>query len=264
MLPTINKRFLLKMLLALGLLVGTLAGVHAFQSRRIPDALRRQSARAADAGKKDAAIGYLRQYLEFRPADIEAQVELTELVKSRPNSNGHDLLLLYELILRTDPNRDAIRRDALQLALALGRNTDAETHAECLLKEFPGDPSLWRSLASAQIALHQPADKVQKSLEEAMRLEPAQATAYHQLATYLLRDMHRPADAKLVLDRLVAALPGDPQSYISRAVFATMIEESNILPSDSAIVDLRKALELARPGMERLSRIQLDGDRREQ
>ena len=255
MLPTINKRFLLKMLLALGLLVGTLAGVHAFQSRRIPDALRRQSARAADAGKKDAAISYLRQYLEFRPADIEAQEELAELVKSRPNSNGHDLLLLYERILRTDPNRDAIRREALQLALALGRNTDAETHAEWLLKEFPGEASLWRNLASAQIALHQPADKVQKSLEEAIRLEPAKAPAYHQLATYLLRDMHRPADAKLVLDRLIAALPGDPQSYISRAVFATMIEESNILPLDSAIVDLRKALELAPENAEGLLRL---------
>lgn len=244
MLPTINKRFLLKMLLALGLLVGGLAGAHAFQARRIPDALRRQSARAVEAGKKDAAIGYLRQYLEFRPHDIEAQEELAELIKNR-DANSYDLLQLYERILRTDSTRHAIRREALRVSLTRRRFTDAETHAEHLLKDFPGEAELWQSLATAQIALHQPSEMIQKSLEEAIRLEPDKPASYHSLAAYLLRDLHRPADAKLVLDRLIAALPGEAQSYVSRAVFATMVEESKVLALDSAIVDLRKAIELA-------------------
>ena len=255
MLPTINKRFLLKMLLALGLLVGGLAGVHALQARRIPDALRRQSARAAEAGKKDAAISYLRQYLEFRPLDVEAQEELAELLKNRGDGISYDLLQIYERILRTDANRHAIRREALRVSLARHRYTDAETHAEHLLTEFPNEAELWQSLAKAQIALHQPSEKIQKSLEEAIRLDATKPAAYQALAAYLLRDLHRPAEAKLVLDRLVAALPADAESYITRAIFATMVEESKILALDSAIVDFRKALELAPEHPEALLRL---------
>jgi|GEM_PF-1250018 len=252
MLPTINKRFLLKMLLTLALVVGSLAGVHAFQARRIPDALRKQSARAAEAGKKDAAIGYLKQYLEFRPDDAEALEQLADLIKARATGSSYDLLQLYERILRTDPNRHSIRREALELSLQLRRATDAETHAEYLLKDFPAEAELWRNLATAQAALHQPAEKVQASLEEAIRLQPKEPKAYHQLAAYLLRDKHRPVEAKAVLDRLIAVLPDDPQSYVSRAVFATMVEESNNLPLDSAIADLRKALALAPENAEAL------------
>src|SRR5471032_2836144 len=111
MLPTIDKRFLVKMILALGLLVGSLAGAHALQARRIPDALKRQADRATEAGKKDAAISYLRQYLEFRPDDVDAQEQLASLLKSRVDTRGYasDLLLLYEKILRSDPDRHAIR-----------------------------------------------------------------------------------------------------------------------------------------------------------
>jgi cellulose synthase operon protein C len=247
MLPTINKRFLFKLVLALGLVAGSLAGAHALQARRIPDALKRQSARAADAGKKDAAISYLRQYLEFRPMDVDAQEELAELIKNRGSVSGYafDLLLLYEKILRTDPNRQSIRREALKLSLNLGRNTDAETHAETLLKEFPDDAEIWVSLATAQTALQLPSETVEKSLNEAIRLDPNQTRAYQLLATYLLRNKQRPAEAKHVLDRLIEARPNDPQSYISRAVFETMREESQVLPSASAVVDLRKAMELA-------------------
>ena len=247
MLPTINKRFLFKLLLALGLVAGSLAGAHALQARRIPDALKRQSARAAEAGKKDAAISYLRQYLEFRPSDVDAQEQLAELIKNRGSVNGYafDLLLLYEKILRTDPNRHAIRREALKLSSDLGRNTDAETHAEALLKEFPDDAEVWLGLATAQTALQLPSETVEKSLNEAIRLDPNLTRAYQLLAHYLLHSQRRPADAKLVLDRLVAARPNDPQSYISRAVFETMREENKVLAAaGAAVVDLRRALEL--------------------
>ena len=245
MLPTINKRFLFKMLLTLTAFVGTLAGVHAFQARRIPEALLKQANRAADAGKKDAAIGYLRQYLEFRPLDADAQVQLAELVKNRATGNAYDLLLIYERILRTDPARHTIRREALQVSLKIGRNTDAETHARFLLQIDPADADIWRGLASAQQALHQPTDEVVKSLNEAIRRDSKNQAAYLQLAQFLRRE-HRPAEAKTVHDQLIAALPEKAESYIERAVFATLIDESPAVPIDAAIADLRKALMLER------------------
>ena len=73
--PTINKRFLLKLLLVQLVTLGALFGAHAVQSQRIPAALKAQSERAAEAGKVDVAIHYLRQYLEFHPDDVDAQVQ---------------------------------------------------------------------------------------------------------------------------------------------------------------------------------------------
>ncbi len=47
--PTINKRFLLKFLLVAAVLTGALFGAHAIQAGRIPEALRRQADRNAEA-----------------------------------------------------------------------------------------------------------------------------------------------------------------------------------------------------------------------
>ena len=71
--PTINKRFLFQLVLVIAVLVGSLFGVHAVQARRIPDALKRMADRAADQGKSDAAIHFLKQYLEFVPTASDSR-----------------------------------------------------------------------------------------------------------------------------------------------------------------------------------------------
>ena len=86
--PTINKRFLLRLLLGVAVVTGLVAGVHVVQARRIPAALLAQADRAADAGKADAAVNYLRQYLEFRPADADALARLAGLLRDRPLAAG--------------------------------------------------------------------------------------------------------------------------------------------------------------------------------
>src|SRR5262245_4042847 len=131
--PTINKRFLLVLVLVASALTGALVGAHTIQADRIPDALRQQADRAAEQGKPDAAVHYLRQYLEFRPDDVDARERLATLLKERDSADPSDLLLLYDKILRADPGRQAVRRDALALSLRIGRYNDAETHAEALL-----------------------------------------------------------------------------------------------------------------------------------
>src|SRR5438093_656659 len=99
--PTINKTFLLKLLLAVVALGGALAGTHAVQSGRIPDALLRQADRAAAAKNNDAAIHYLRQYLEFRPADVDVQDRLAEMLRDRSGDEARSsLIFLYDKILR--------------------------------------------------------------------------------------------------------------------------------------------------------------------
>src|SRR5262245_23973556 len=139
--PTINKPFLLKLVLVVVALTVVLFGVHTIQAGRIPVSLKRQAERAAEDGKLDVAIHYCRQYLEFNPDDVEVQVNLAALLRKRsPTPLGQaEVIFLYDRILRLDPDRHDIRRDALAACLPLGRCSDAVIHAEALLKAFPTD-----------------------------------------------------------------------------------------------------------------------------
>ncbi|HUR53231.1 MAG TPA: tetratricopeptide repeat protein, partial [Gemmataceae bacterium] len=246
--PTINKPFLLKLFLALGVFAGVLFGVHTFQYRRIPDALKRQADRAADAGKIDTATRYLRQYLEFQPDDVESQVKLAELIRKRGSARGQsELVFLYDRILRLDPERHETRRDALKLCIGMGRYSDAVTHAEALLKSFADEALLWEQLGVAQVGLNK-LDDARKSYETAITHAPQDMLPYRRLMMLLWKTMRQPGEAKKVVDRMVAAVPMTPQAYLVRAEFLGFISAES--PRDAtaytnqAIADLHRVYEL--------------------
>ncbi|HSQ55526.1 MAG TPA: tetratricopeptide repeat protein, partial [Gemmata sp.] len=247
--PTINKPFLLRVVLVVAALTGILFGVHAIQADRIPDALRRQADRAAESQKIDLAIHYLRQYLEFMPEDVEAQIRLVDLLKKRaPTARGQsEVLFLYERILRTDPGQETIRREALESCLKRARYSDAVTHAEALLKSHPEEASLWQQLGAAQAGLHQlPAAR--QSYETALAREPAAMIGYQRLAQLLWRNMNDPAAARDALNRMTKAMPQSPEAHLVRARFETFLADDATSPVhlDSAVVigELRRVLEL--------------------
>jgi tetratricopeptide (TPR) repeat protein len=247
--PTINKRFLLKLALVVVALAGVLLGVHTVQARRIPDALRRQAERALDDGKTDQAVSYLRKYLDFEPDDVEAHEKLAELLERRSSRPSPDLVFLYDKILRLDPDREPVRRKALALCLRIARYSDAQAHAEALLKTFPNEPVLWQQLGAAQTGLnqlHAARDSYERSIKEA----PDQMLGYQRLAQLVWRNMNDPAGAKAVLDRMVKELPQDAEAYLVRARFETYLAEDRGLTGaaagnvDRALKDLQRVLEL--------------------
>lgn len=247
--PTINKRFLFKLLLVLFVSTGVLFAAHAVQARRIPAALKLQSERAAEAGKTDVAIHYLRQYLEFHPDDTESLVRLSELLTKRaPTLRGYsELLFLYDRILRLDPDRHAIRREALAVSLKIGRNPDAVAHAEALLKSAPTEALLWQQLAAAQTGLNE-LRAARSSYEMAVKHAPGQMIIYQHLAQLVWKKLNDTPGARDVLDRMVKALPQEPDTYLIRARFETFTaEESGKLDPahlTRAAADLRRVLEL--------------------
>jgi tetratricopeptide (TPR) repeat protein len=249
--PTINKRFLLKLVLVAAVLTGALFGVHAVQAHRIPDALRRQADRAADAGKPDAAAHYLRQYLEFAPDDVEAQVLLLEqLRKRKPHTRRSqaDLVFLYDRILRLDPDRHPVRRDALAACLDAGRYPDAATHAGVLLKAFPAEAGLWQQLGAAQAGLNQLAE-ARKSYETAVGHDPDGLLGYQRLAQLVWQNLRDTAGARAVLDRMVKALPQNPDALLTRARFEAFPPDDAAGPAGrgdpaKAVADLQRVLEL--------------------
>jgi predicted Zn-dependent protease len=242
--PTINRFFLGKLVLAFALAAATLAGVHTLQASRIPAALLRQAERAADADKPDAAVRYLRQYLEFRPDDGDAQERLATLLRERPGRDPAELLLLYDKILRTDPTRHGTRREALALSLRAGRFADAETHAATLVAAFPGDAALLRQLAEAQAATQKPAE-ARKSYEDAVAADPADPLTYQFYARFLWEEVKNPAEATAVIDRLVKAMPHDAEAYLTRARAASRAAAAPDPAGDGqALTDLQRALDL--------------------
>ncbi|MBA4066444.1 MAG: hypothetical protein C0501_22570 [Isosphaera sp.] len=248
--PTINKRFLLKLVLIALVLTGALFGVHAVQAHRIPQALLRQADRAADAGKPDAAAHYLRQYLEFAPDDVDAQVRLLDQLKKRnPSARGQaELIFLYDRVLRLDPDRHPLRRDALAACLKLGRYPDAATHAGVLLKAFPAEAALWQQLGAAQAGLNQLAD-ARRSYETALSHDPGELLGYQRLAQLVWQNQKDTPGAREVLDRMVKALPQHPDAYLTRARFESFPPDDAAGPAGrgdpaKAVADIQRVFEL--------------------
>lgn len=248
--PTVNKKFLLKLVLVVLALAGSLAAAHAFQARRIPDALRRQADRSADAGKTDAAVHYLRQYLEFSPEDVEAHVRLAELLRGRAaTGRGHgELVFLYDKILRLDPDRDATRKEALEYCLKVGRYSDAAAHAQALVARFPDDGAIALQLGTAHVGLNQTAE-ARRAFETAVARAPGEMLAYQRLAQLLWKNQNDPTAARAALTRMVAAMPQHAPAYLVRARFEAFLAEDEARANrvgdlDPALKDLRRVLEL--------------------
>jgi tetratricopeptide (TPR) repeat protein len=218
--PTINKRFLFKLLLVLFASLGVLFAAHAVQSRRIPAALKAQAERAADSGKTDIAIHYLRQYLEFHPDDLDALDRLAGLISKRAVTHRGltELLFLYDRILRIDPDRHDTRRAALAVAIRIGRNPDAVSHAEALLRTFPKDAALWHDLGVAQTGLNE-IGRARESFEKCISCDPGAMIGYQRLAQMLWKNANDTAGARAVLDRMQKAIPLEPETHLIRARF---------------------------------------------
>ena len=73
--PILNTKLLLRVLAVVIVLGGALVVLHRVQAGRVPDSLLWQANAAADKGKTDKAIFYLRQYLEFRPDDHDTAIQ---------------------------------------------------------------------------------------------------------------------------------------------------------------------------------------------
>src|SRR5438045_1172157 len=85
-------------------------------------------------------------------------------------------------------------------------------------RRIPDDPALWQQLGAAQTGLNQ-LPEARKSYETAITLAPTDKRSYQYLAQLLWRNMDDPAAAKVVLDRMVAAMPQEPEAYLVRARF---------------------------------------------
>src|SRR5262245_27658600 len=172
--PTLNQKLLLRVVLALLLVGGGLVVLQRVQAARLPDALLWQANAAAERGKTDKAVFYLRQYLEFRPDDHDTVVRLADLMLERPGrrdlKNAH---FLYERVYREVPQRADVGRKLVSLCMAMRRFEDALSHAEHLRKQSPErvDGLLLSQIAECHVAQNRH-DEARQALGLASALGP--------------------------------------------------------------------------------------------
>src|SRR5262245_1139157 len=220
--PLLNKRLLLRLVIDLVILGGGLFVLHLGQSTRVPDARLCQSNAAAENGKMDKAIFYMRQYLELRPDDYDTAVKLADLMVEKAASpkdltNAH---FLYERVLREAPGRSDVGRKLVALSLRMNRHADAMVHAERLLKESPNDGMLLAQVAESLWAQSRP-EEARQAFAKAVTLNPTNVRAFDLYSRILVRHFRDPAAARAVLDAMVRANPADAEAFMVRARFLT-------------------------------------------
>ncbi|MBO0699955.1 MAG: tetratricopeptide repeat protein, partial [Zavarzinella sp.] len=239
--PILNQKLLLRVVVALVLLGGGLVALQRVQAGRVPDALLWQANAAAEKGRTDKAVFYLRQYLEFRPDDHDTVVRLADLMLARPGrrdlKNAH---FLYERVYREAPQRADVGRKLVALCMEMRRFEDALTHAEHLRKQSPGavDGVLLSQIAECQVAQNRH-DAARQSFEEAITKGADRVRPFERYADLLERHFKQPKEAGAVLDRLVRANPARAEAFLARAQFLKRTDRA-----DEALRDLDRVFAL--------------------
>lgn len=214
----VNFRLLLRLVLALTLTVGAVYGLYAYQSKRIPEAILWQANNAADLGKTDDAVKYIRRYLELKPDDYDQTMKLAELVDKRATS-AKDLtnaLYLYEKVMREAPNRTDAAKKFVYVCVRLGRQADGLRVADELVKRTPEDGELLGYMAECLVAQNKLPEARQK-FDDALKFSPQNVRAHEQYARLLMFKLNAPKDALAVLDLMVKANPYSADAHLLRA-----------------------------------------------
>jgi tetratricopeptide (TPR) repeat protein len=217
--PILNQRLLLRVVFAAIVLVAGLVVLQRVQAVRVPDALLWQADAAAEKGKTEKAVFYLRQYLEFRPDDHVTILRLADMMRDRPGRRDlKNAQFLYERVYREAPERADVGRKLVAVCMEMRRYEDALTHAEHLCQKSPDqvDGVLLGQIAECQVAQNRH-EAARQSFEAAIAKGPDNIRAYERYADLLERHFQKPKDAGVVLDRLVRGNPGQADAFLARA-----------------------------------------------
>ncbi|WP_158265605.1 tetratricopeptide repeat protein [Blastopirellula marina] len=254
-----NYRFIALLLLASAIVIAGGYGLHTFQMTRHKEAFLREARRVRDEGRRADALALYRRYTLVAPTDVEALAEFGQVLKEVGSNDQAYLILSRAFAL--DHNRDALRRDLADLAIGLGRFTDASDLISGLIENHSDDPSLYERLAVCQSGLGE-YQLACDSLSQAIKGDPKNRTLYLRLAALRYSAFNRYIEAKAALDEMVEADPQEPLAYVTRGhwilsavvgaeagqqgrVESASLESSRDYRLAQVQADVQKALELA-------------------
>jgi tetratricopeptide (TPR) repeat protein len=231
----------------LTVLVGTFAvlglsvhWLHGYQARRSAGELLELAEQARKDGNLRQAAEHFRLYLGYSPQDTEvcASFALATADLARTFKQRLGAFLLLEQVLRQAPQRRDLLRRAADLAMSVGRFTEAEDHLWALLRTNPADAEV-EALLGACYERKQDFDKAARHYEQAVLLAPSRLDTCERLATLERDQLNHPEQAAKVLSEMIAQNPRVCRAWLIRA--ADGIRLGNL---DSAAKDIQQALAL--------------------
>jgi tetratricopeptide (TPR) repeat protein len=217
---TINVRFLVCLLVTAALGGAGTHFLHGYQVKRNAGALlvqagrAEQEAEAADPPAREAhqakAVQHLRRYLAYRPADTQARARLGRLLETLARSPEDRLqaLLVYDQVLRRDPEQAEVRLRAIRLAVDphIARYSDALEHLNALGAADSRDGELQGLYGQCQEALGH-YEEARERYARAVERPPVPQETYVRYAVLLRRQLKETAAADEVMEKMIRAYP---------------------------------------------------------
>ena len=239
---TLNVRLTATCLVVVVLLGGCVHLLHGFQVRRQANALRVASERAEEARDLDETIRHLESYVALVPQDRQAQLHLGMLYAEKLNVRAAFVKL--EEVLRTAdgsiPPEDLrkARRKLVDMALRIGRASDAETHLKVLMQETPDAPELL-DLSGQIFIFNNKDDKACEQFRRAIKISPTQINAYVHLSDVLRARMRNRPEATQVMELMVANNSKSATAILMYAYY--LLEQEKF---DEVLTQAKRILEL--------------------
>jgi len=239
---TVNVR-LLGALLAGVVIFGVLVHfLHGYQVRRNAYVFCNEARKAREAGDISTALLNYRWYVNLAPNDQEVLEEFGYLLADKAQ-DGRTYLAAYnilERLLRLDPERMQARRKLVDVALAIGRYSDARIHLESyLLSRSPNDPELMELLGECLFKMGENTRSVEV-LQQVIKKAPERIESYRLLAAVYRERLDRPKDADKCMEQLVLANPKSAKAHFARGTYLRAIRAY-----DEAQKHALRSLELA-------------------
>jgi len=287
----INFKFLLILIVVAVVTFGGLFLLRRFQINRNAGGKLEIARQKLEEGKTAQAMEIFAQYVGLRPNDNEAFAEYSKLLLGRataPDATRNDVARAFnalETAVRRNPDDDALRQELAEFQLRVGRAADAREHLDVLEKRLasrPADaetePGMAQRVQMLKATSYLGSNEFAEAASIAARLigfdlETRQfaadfvdtdvpTDAYIVLAAILQERMEAPADAREILERLVANRGDDVRAWLALATWhrdrgefdeaAKSVARANELsPDDPECVFADFELSLARRDWER-------------
>jgi cellulose synthase operon protein C len=246
----LNLVFLAMLLVVVAVMGGGLQVLHGFQVRRNASALLDRARRAESGGDLEKAEQLLDQYLNLEREDGPTWEWYARIVdeRSAEGRRRERVFLIHEEALRHQSSSVKLERRCADLALELGRYSEAQRHFASLLEQLAADSqgqadAVWRSdledlLGQCDRGLAR-FDEAEKSFLRALQHDPERVSCYDRLARLRRINLRRNESADGTIQEMVAKNPKSGLAYVYRWRYFQEFSP----PADAK--DIGKALTLA-------------------
>lgn len=225
----LNTRFLIWTTSAFVLIGIAVHLLHESHSQKFTSAFLERARQLQTAGDSNSAAVFFRKYLAISDQDIDVREELGFLLADSAAVASDDsqdsvrtlqfqAYMTLEQVLRSDPERAPARRRVIDLALDLGRYSDANSHLVILSAILPNDASVHSQLGESLEGL-QKYDEAAEAYERAIDADPTRFKDYGRLAQLWTVWLNREDDAARLMDELVSQQNQSVETLLIRCRF---------------------------------------------